>query len=31
MKKFLRNYDFKDYFDSLILSRGKITIKKIKY
>ncbi len=23
MKKFLRNYDFEDYFDSLILSRGK--------
>lgn len=23
MKKFLRNYDFEDYFDLLILSRGK--------
>ena len=23
MKKFLKNYDFEDYFDSLILSRGK--------
>lgn len=23
MKKFLRNFDFEDYFDSLILSRGK--------
>ena len=23
MKKFLRNYDFEDYFESHILSRGK--------
>ena len=23
MKKFLRNYDFENYYDSLILSRGK--------
>lgn len=31
MKKFLKNYDFEDDFDSHILYRGESIIKKIEY